>query len=38
MTEGVDGLPPCDSGPGVEVETLRWRSVHDRTLEELLEG
>ena len=38
ITEGIDGLPPSHSGPGVEVETLRWRSVHDRTLEELIEG
>ncbi len=38
MTEGVDALGPSDAGPGVEVEPLRWRSVHDRTLEELLEG
>ena len=38
MTKGVDVLPPSDPSPGGDVETLRWRSVHDRTLEELLEG
>ena len=38
MTEGVDALPPSDSAPGTNAEPLRWRSVHDRTLKELLEG
>ena len=38
MTEGVDALPPSDSAPGTNVEPLRWRSIHDRTLKELLEG
>jgi hypothetical protein len=38
MTEGVDLLPPSESAPGADVETLRWRSIHERTLKELLEG
>ena len=38
MTEGIDVLGPSYSGRGADAEPLRWRSIHDRTLKELLEG
>jgi hypothetical protein len=38
MTEGVEAMPERSAPPSGEVETLRWRSGFQRTLEELLEG
>jgi hypothetical protein len=37
-TRGVEAIPEMRSAPASDVETLRWRSAFDRTLEELLEG
>ena len=36
MTEGVEAMPERAATPSADVETLRWRSGLQRTLEELL--
>ncbi len=38
ITQGVGAFPESEAAPASDVETLRWRSGFDRTLEELLEG
>ena len=38
MTQGVDALPPSGSRHESDAETLRFRSGHRDTLEQLLEG